>query len=89
MKYKVKCSCGHRRTLSLYGSDMQRYYEVMTYETRGLCPDCEAKQKQEQITLQEIRMYYREYKENFSDCKYKHGTYDASNKTIIVYVPSE
>ena len=43
MKYKVKCSCGHSRTLSLYGTDMQRYYEVMTYETRGLCPDCEAK----------------------------------------------
>lgn len=86
MKYTVKCSCGYERTLSLYGSAMQRYDEVMFYETRGLCHNCET---QNQITYKEIRMHYRKYKENYTDCKYKHGTYDDSDKTIVVYVPEE
>ena len=36
---------------------------------------------------EEVEMHYGEYKENYSHCKTKKGSYDKSDKTIIVYVP--
>lgn len=88
VNFRVKCSCGHSTKIRLTGTDMERYGEVLYYETQGLCPACEAKAKH-LVTFSEIRMHYRECKGNYSDCKYKQGTYDDSDKTIVVYVPNE
>ena len=34
----------------------------------------------------EVKMSYREYKQNYSDCATKKGSYDSFNKTVVVYV---
>ena len=38
---------------------------------------------------EEVVMSYREYKENYADCKTKAGSYDKTEKTIVVYVPKK
>ena len=38
---------------------------------------------------EEVRMSYREYKENYADCKTKSGSYDKEEKTIVVYIPKQ
>lgn len=37
-------------------------------------------------SCEEKEMLYKEYKEKYSDCKTKQGSYDSDKKTIIVYV---
>lgn len=34
----------------------------------------------------EVKMSYREYKQSYSDCATKKGSYDSNNKTVVVYV---
>lgn len=34
----------------------------------------------------EVKMNYREYKQGYSDCATKKGSYDSVNKTVVVYV---
>ena len=39
--------------------------------------------------MEEKRMAYRDYKRHYADCETVRGSYDASNKTIVVLVPVE
>ena len=39
--------------------------------------------------MEEKRIAYRDYKRHYADCETVRGSYDASNKTIVVLVPVE
>lgn len=34
----------------------------------------------------EVKMSYREYRQSYSDCATKKGSYNSVNKTVVVYV---
>lgn len=91
MKYDVKFSCGHTHTVELFGKAEDREKKIAFYEEYYVCPECYKKQKEEEnkIGCMEVEMSYREYKENYSECKTKADSYDKKEKTIIVYVPEE
>ena len=40
-------------------------------------------------THNEVIMPYREYKENYADCKTLRDSYDSVTRTILVFVPKE
>lgn len=89
MQYEVTYSCGHTGTIQLYGSASKRERKLRWYQTSAVCPDCykSAKTVKASKDCDEVRMSYREYKLNHSDCHTKSGSYDSISKTIIVYVP--
>lgn len=81
MKYEVTRACGHVETIQIYGSAKEREAKLKWYESTD-CKDC-----YNSIGCEEIKMTYRQYKNEYADCKTKTDSYDAENKTIIVYVP--
>lgn len=91
MKYDVKFSCGHTCTIQLYGSTADRERKIAYYERAGTCPDCyrEMKEMEKAAGCIEVEMHYKEYKNNYADCKTKAGSYNSGTKTIVVYVPED
>jgi hypothetical protein len=89
MKYDVKFACGHTGTVELFGKTADRERKISFYEKNCLCPDCykDMKEEEKKLNCMEVEMLYGEYKENYSECTTKAGSYDAKNKTIVVYVP--
>lgn len=89
MKYEVKMSCGHTVTVELFGKSSEREKKLKYYEEHGLCPECYAEAKKQEIgcAVEEVEMKYAEYKEKYSDCKTKYNSYNRETKTIVVYVP--
>ena len=40
------------------------------------------------MKMEEVKMQYRDYKRNYTNCETVRGSYDASSKTIVVLVPA-
>lgn len=91
MKYDVTFSCGHTEEVQIYGKTEERERKIKYYGKSGLCSECYKKKMNEEIAenCEEVVMSYREYKENYADCKTKAGSYDKAEKTIVVYVPKK
>lgn len=91
MKYEVRFSCGHTETVDLFGKNTDRQRKIAWFEESGLCSKCYAEQKAAEMAegFDAVEMFYGEYKEKYSDCKAKTGSYNRETKTIIVYVPKE
>lgn len=91
MKYDVTFSCGHTEEVQIYGKAEERERKIKYYGKSGLCSECYKKKMNEENAenCEEVVMSYREYKENYSDCKTKSGSYDKVEKTIVVYVPKQ
>ena len=91
MKYDVKFSCGHTEEMQLFGKMEDRERKIKYLGKNGLCSECYKKKMNEENSenCEEVEMSYREYKENYADCKTKSGSYDKETKTIIVYVPKK
>lgn len=87
-KYEVNFSCGHTHTVELFGKDSDRQKKIAYYESCGFCSDCykEMMEKKNAENCVEKTMKYSDYKNNYSECKTKKNSYDASAKTIVVYV---
>ena len=81
MKYIVKRACGHEEEVQIYGSAADRERKLKWYEET----DCKECWKLSQVSdCEEVRMSYRDYKTQYSDCSTKSGSYDAAEKTIMV-----
>lgn len=89
MKYDVKFACGHTSTIELFGKAAERERKIAFYEKNYLCPDCykDMKEEEKKLNCMKVEMPYREYKESYSEYTTKAGSYDAKNKTIVVYIP--
>lgn len=89
MKYDVKFACGHTSTVELFGKTAERERKIAFYEKNYLCPDCykDMKEEEKKMNCIEVEMSYKKYKESYSECTTKAGSYDAKNKTIVVYIP--
>lgn len=89
MKYWVNFSCGHTEEVALFGKHEDRYRRIEYLERCGVCSKCYQEQKdmENSVGCHEVRMHYKEYKNDYSNCKTKSGSYDGETKTIIVYVP--
>ena len=89
MKYDITFSCGHTRTVDIYGSAAERERKVMWYATQAVCPDCYKAQLDAEAAegCDEVEMSYKEYKTDHADCKTKRDSYNKETKTIVVYVP--
>ena len=89
MKYTVKFSCGHEEEMQIYGKAKAKEKKIKYLSESGICSKCykEMMNEKNSENCEEVRMSYREYKENYADCKTKSGSYDKEEKTIIVYVP--
>ena len=84
-KYDVTFKCGHTGTVELFGKSEERERKLRWYEKNAICPDCYENEKAD--GCKEVKMLYREYKENYADFETKVDSYDRATKTIIVYVP--
>lgn len=91
MKYDVTFSCGHTEEVQIYGKSEERENKIRYYKKSGLCSECYKKQmdKENAENCKAVKMSYREYKENYADCKTKAGSYDKETKTIVVYIPKK
>lgn len=91
MKYEVTFSCGHTETIELFGKTADRERKIAYYEKYGVCSECYKEQKNVENSrgCDEMRMSYRDYKTKYASCKTKSGSYDASEKTVVVYVPKK
>lgn len=91
MKYSVEFSCGHTEEVQIYGKAEERERKIRYFGKSGLCHECYKKKMNEENAenCEEVVMSYREYKENYADCKTKAGSYDKTEKTIVVYVPKK
>lgn len=89
MKYDVKFACGHTDTVELFGKAADRERKIAFYEKNCLCPDCykDMKEEEKKMNCIEVEMSYKEYKESYPECTTKVGSYDAKDKTIVVYIP--
>lgn len=89
MKYWVDFSCGHTEEIQLFGKVSERNRKIKYYEESGICSTCYREQKEieKSIGCNEVRMHYKDYKTKYADCKTKSGSYNGSDKTIIVYIP--
>jgi hypothetical protein len=93
MKYNVKFSCGHKETVQLFGKTSDRERRIKYFEEQGLCSECYKEQKKidaeieaEKAGLVVKDMSYREYKQNYADCKTVPGSYNGETKSIKVYI---
>ncbi len=91
MKYEVIFSCGHTETVELFGKNADRQRKISWFEESGLCSKCYAEQKAAEMAegFNAVEMFYGDYKEKFSNCKTKPGSYNRETKTIVVYIPKE
>lgn len=95
-KYYVTYKCEHEGTVDIFGTNVngEREKKAEWYKT-CLCPDCykKAQEAEQQAKMTEGNMVekeisYKEYKTNpeYNKCETKKNSYNASTKTIIVYV---
>lgn len=91
MKYDITYKCGHKEVRDLVGKYEDRKSKIAWLQEHCVCSDCYAKQRESELSdkFDEVVMRYAEYKRDHSDCKTKYGSYDAKDKTIIVYVPKK
>lgn len=91
MKLNVKFSCGHEEVVELFGKNQDRERKIKWYEESAVCSCCYREQKniENSIGCDEVEMSYREYKEKYSNCKTKNGSYNGETKTIVVLVPNK
>lgn len=91
MKYDITYSCGHTCRTNILGKTAERERKIKYYEEYSLCPECYRKMKNEEKSIGciEVEMKYADYKKEYADCKTKTGTYNKSEKTIVVFVPEE
>lgn len=83
MKVEVTRKCGHVQTVEVFGKNCERERKIAWLESTE-CEDCYNGKD-----CEEKEMLYKEYKENYADCKTKKDSYDKSTKTIIVFVPAQ
>lgn len=89
MWYDVTYKCGHEDRVQLYGKGKDRERKLWWYANVAVCPCCYKKQQDEEAKkngCEEVTMKYAEYKHNYSGCKTKPDSYNAFDKTIVVYV---
>lgn len=88
MKYTVTRACGHEETVQLYGTNKERESKIKWMEST-VCTACYRSEQDAEAAKKcdEIEMPYREYKQDYADCRTKSGSYNKETKTIIVYVP--
>ena len=88
-KYDVKFACGHTQTMELFGVVNDRYAMIEWYEKNGLCAECYADMKKQDLLAKcdLVEMPYSTYKNEYANCKSERGSYRADKKTIMVYVP--
>ena len=86
-KYYVTYLCGHDGVENITGTNVngERDRKLKWIEENKLCYDCYIKEQIE--GCKEIEMHYKEYKDNYANCRAKKGSYNKESKTIIVYVP--
>jgi hypothetical protein len=83
MKVEITRACGHVETVEIFGKNSEREKKIKWYESTD-CIDC-----YNSIGCQEVEMPYKDYKNNYADCKTKKDSYNKDEKTIIVYVPAK
>lgn len=90
-KYDVTFSCGHTEEKQIYGKAEERKRKIKYFQKSCVCSECYKKQMEEENAkdCEEVEMSYREYKENYSECKTKRDSYNKEEKTIVVYVPKK
>lgn len=90
-KYNVVFKCGHEEDVQLFGKHKDREKRIEWYEKEYDCSKCrtETYRKKMAETHNEVIMPYREYKENYADCKTLRDSYDSVTRTILVFVPKE
>jgi hypothetical protein len=88
-KYNVVFKCGHEEEVSLFGKYKDRNARIQWYERECDCSKCrtEALRKKMATDHNEVRMHYRKYKEEYSECKTLRNSYDDTTRTIVVFVP--
>lgn len=88
MKYDVTFSCGHQERIELFGKNSERDRKIDYYKNYGVCRECYRAQKEIEnaIGCDEIEMTYRQYKQEYANCKTKNGSWNPETKTIVVYV---
>ncbi len=83
-EYLVAYKCGHTEKCVLYGDAKYRENRIKWLKSQ-LCPRCQNKKSERQgCTL--VKMNYKDYKEKYAHCDTKVDSYDAENKTILVYL---
>ena len=88
MKYTVTRACGHEETVELYGPNKERESKIKWLEST-VCTACYRAEQDAEAAKKcdEVEMLYREYKQDYAECRTKAGSYNKETKTIIVYVP--
>ena len=91
MKYRVTFSCNHTDLIDINGTANQIRQRIEYLTTEGLCPVCYGHKMNAVMAVgcHEEEMFYGRYKNEYSDCKYKKGSYDPATKMITVYVPDD
>jgi hypothetical protein len=85
-KILVKRSCGHEEIIEVFGKESERQSKIKWAENTP-CSECY--KAEETKDCKEVKMLYKDYKNEYANCKTKTNSYDKSDKTIIVYVPNE
>ena len=90
-KYNVVFKCGHEEEVNLFGKYKDREKRIEWYEKECECSKCRTVTYRKKMaeTHNEVIMSYREYKENYADCKTLRDSYDNVTRTVLVFVPKE
>ena len=80
-KYIVR-SCGHKEKVWLLDDEVNNPLSLQ-YHSEEICSKC----FQALNRVKEVKMDYKSYKLEFSQCRTKPNSYDPATKEIIVYVP--
>lgn len=89
--YDVNYSCGHSGKIQLIGPGRDRENRLAWLERDGLCPDCYKKYLNDKNSQKnyEMKVSYRDYKNKYSAYPTKKDSYDAKEKSIIIYIPRD
>ncbi len=92
-KYNVKFACGHEEMKELFGPMKDRESKIAYWGKVGICSKCYQEKIQNEMTkeFEEVVVKYYDYKNNpeYANCKTKANSYNAADKTIVVYVKKE
>lgn len=84
MKVWIVRNCGHEEQINVFGNAADREARIRHEESKP-CIRCYQAEKYKDFD--EVKMCYSEYKSKYPGYKTKAGSYDAKEKTIIVFVP--
>lgn len=78
MKYEVTFSCGHTKTVEIFGSGKERELKLDYIHKYEICSDCQNDKlnRERNNDCREEKMLYAEYKKAYSHCTTKAGSYD-------------